>query len=340
MTIAFFDVKENWELKEIKKIFPKNKLVIYKETLQEVLDKGVDLSKVKCISVFIYSKCNKKNLDKLKDIELISTRSTGYDHISLDECKKRKIKVTNVPSYGEHTVAEFNMALLLTITRKIPQSIDRTRSGLFDFTGLRGVDLFGKTVGIVGFGKIGRSFALMCKSFGMKVIIYDISRKFATEKAKEMGVEYATLSRIYKESDIISLHLPLTPKTKKIINKKSLDQMKHGVILLNTARGDLVESKSLLQALKTGKVSFAGLDVIQGETLVKDEMELVDKEDRLRSKNYELLLHDHILMNHPNVILTPHNAFNSIDALKRILTTSNNNILNFTKKKLNENIIV
>lgn len=249
MTIAFFEVKEEWEKEAIRKAFPKKRIQTFETTLEDTdLNKYKDIS---ILSVFVYSKCSKKVLSQLPKLKMISVRGTGYDQVDLQYCKKHNITVTNVPSYGESTVAEFTLALLLAITRKVPESIARVRSGLFDFTGLRGMDLHGKTVGLIGFGRIGQKFAKMCKGLEMNVLVYDVNRKFATEKAKEVGVEVATLTKIYKEADIISLHMPLTEKTKHFVRRETLNKMKEGVILLNTAReGTLSNQKTSCKPLE------------------------------------------------------------------------------------------
>lgn len=326
MKIVFLEVKETWEKNMIKDAFPEAEMVKH----------GVDscsdelLKKVEILSSFIYSKLDAETLRKMPELKCIATRSTGYDHVDLDYCRKNNIAVYNVPHYGENTVAEFTFGLLLTISRKIIESVRRVQSGSFDFIGLRGFDIAGKTVGIVGFGNIGKRFANMCLGFEMKVLVSDPFLKKA--EAKKFGVELVDFDDLLARSDVISLHVPLTPKTKHIVNKQTIAKMKKGVILLNTARGDLIDSTALLDGLYKKKVAFAGLDVLEGEQMIKDELELL-REDSKKKYDMQILLEDHMLMNHSRVYVTPHNAFNTQDALERIVKTSLENINFFLKKK-------
>lgn len=338
MKIAFFEVKEEWEKKILKSEFKDYEIKIFEGTLQDTDLKN--FSNVDTICVFIYSICNEKILSKLPNLKNIATRSTGYDHIDIEFCKRKNITVSNVPSYGEQTVAEFTMALLLSISRKLIQSNQRVKSGLFDFTGLRGFDLKGKKIGLIGFGKIGQKFAKMCTAFDMEIVAYDKYRANYENYAKKLGVKFVSLSELFRASHIISIHVPLLPSTKHLLNAKSFSKMKNGVVILNTSRGDIINSRDLLDALNTGKVSFAGLDVLEGETLIKDETELLSSIPNFNKTTMKLILEDHILMNHNKVIMTPHNAFNTIDALKRILCTSVLNIKLIILKKKRENIIV
>lgn len=321
MKIAFLEVTESWEKEEIKKYYPKAK--IFEEKIQDL-----EISKLKefeIISVFIYSKVDEKILKNLPKVKMVATRSTGFDHININYCQKKNITVCTVPHYGENTVAEFTFGLLLSISRKIIDSVNRVKTGSFDFCGLRGFDLHGKTVGIIGFGNIGQKFAKMCKGFEMNVIAYDAFADKLENKAKEMGVKLVSLDNLYKQSDIISLHIPLFPQTKSMICETSIKKMKEGVILLNTSRGDLVDSSALLNNIYSGKIAFAALDVLQGEQLLKNEEEFLARKNKI-SEETELILEDHLLISNPKVYVTPHNAFNTIDALLRILHTTFENI--------------
>jgi D-lactate dehydrogenase len=325
MKIAFFEVTEAWERKGIIEAFG-DSCLIFDKPLQEV-----DLSvhqDIDAILVFIYSHCTSEQLSKLPNLKYLGTRSTGYDHIDKQYCNSKNIVVTNVPRYGENTVAEFALALLLTISRKVYSSIKRVRSGSFDFSGLRGFDLAKRTIGIVGFGNIGQKFAKMCKGLEMNILVYDTTPDKVSAKANEIGVTLVDLETLYKDSDIISLHVPLLPQTTRMINKESISKMKNGVVIINTARGDLINSSDLLDALMHEKVLAAGLDVLEGESMIKDELELLHKENKEVS-NMQILVADHMLMNHQNVFVTPHNAFNTQDALERILVTSLSSIKEF-----------
>ncbi len=332
--IAFFEVTQDWEKKLIHEKFPHEEIYISDKCIQ---DSNFDeFSDVEIVSPFIYSDCHKEILDKLPNLKLLATRSTGFDHLGLDECRNRNIIACNVPHYGENTVAEFTLAHLLNISRKLKSSIDRVRSGSFSFDGLRGFDLSGKIVGVVGFGNIGQKFAKMCKGLEMEVLAFDVFADKMRDKAEEIGVTFVDLDTIYAKCDVISIHLPLLESTKYMINDDSISKMKDGVVLLNTSRGELIRSSSLLNAINSGKIYAAGLDVLDGEALVKDEIELLANGD-LSSQEKDTILRDHILVNHPRVFVTPHNAFNTQDALERIMNTSLYNINQYLVDEVKEN---
>ena len=325
--IAFFEIEE-WEKDLIKKIFKKHKLYFFKNTLTEK-----NVSKIKdvdALAVFIYSKIDKAILDKLPRLKLITTMSTGFDHIDLEECKKRKITVCNVPTYGENTVAEHTFALILAISRKIPESIEKTRKGDFRLKGLRGFDLKGKTIGIVGCGSIGKHAARIAKGFEMNVLVYDHHKH--KKLANKVGFRYVSFEKLLRESDIITLQVPENKQTHHMINSKTLKLCKKGVIIINTARGGVIDSSALLKALKNKKIKYAGLDVLEGECFVKEEKELLHPEF-MKTCDLRTVLQNNILLGNPNVLITPHNAFNSKEALQRILDTSLENILGFLKRK-------
>jgi len=316
--IAFFQIKEDWERKKIREAFPNEDILIFEQEIEKA-----DLSLIRDIeiaSVFIYSDCSRKMLEKLPNLKHIVTRSTGFDHIDLEYCKYKGISVCNVPHYGENTVAEFTFGLLLTITRKIIQCYKRVKSGSFNFDGLRGFDLKDKKIGIIGAGSIGKHVIKIAKGFEMEILVYDKFPDANVEFQKEIGYRNVDLDTLFSESDIITLHVPLTPETKHILKKEAFDKMKDGVIILNTARGDLIKSEDLVEAINSGKIAYAGLDVIEGETYIKDELELLHKD--VSDENLKIMLEDHVLMNSNRVIITPHNAFNTQDALERIMDTS------------------
>ncbi|HOL83983.1 MAG TPA: 2-hydroxyacid dehydrogenase, partial [Thermoclostridium caenicola] len=194
-----------------------------------------------------------------QDIRILALRCAGYNNVDF-KAAYGKIHVVRVPAYSPHAVAEHAMALLLTLNRKIHRAYIRTRDFNFSINGLTGFDLFGKTMGVVGTGKIGRVFVDICKGFGMKVIAYD------PFPAKDSGIEYVELEELFRRSDIISLHAPLTKETYHIINQDSIALMKDGVIIINTSRGALIDSEALLEAIKNGKIGGAGLDVYEEES--------------------------------------------------------------------------
>ena len=326
--IAFFEIEE-WEKPYLKEKLKGHKLYFFDDVLNENnVNKAKDLD---IISIFIYSKINKKILDKLKKLKLISTRSTGFDHIDLKECKKRKIIVSNVPQYGENTVAEHTFALILNLTRKIHKAWERTRRLDFSQTGLRGVDLRGKTLGVVGSGSIGEHVIRMANGFEMKVIAFDV---FKNKKlAKKLNFKYVGFDYLLKNSDIITLHCPYNKHTHHLINKKNINIIKKGALLINTARGALVETDALVNALDKGILGGAGLDVLEEECYIKEDHQVMSK-NFPKKCDMKTIIENHILAKKDNVIVTPHNAFNSIEALQRILDTTLENIKGCLKGKV------
>ena len=325
--IAFFEL-EPWE----KKYFLKNLMNCEMHFIDDHLNESnvIEVKDVDAIGIFIYSVVTKKILEKLPNLKLITTLSTGFDHIDLKECKKRKITVCNVPHYGENTVAEHTFALILNLTRKLHKAYERTVRGNFSLDGLRGTDLQGKTIGVIGVGSIGIHIVRIAKGFEMKVIAYD---KFKNLKlAKRLGFKYVDSDYLLKNSDIITLHVPYNKSTYHLINKKAISNMKNGVIIINTARGGIIETSALLEGLQSGKVAAAGLDVLEEECFIKEEKQILSKHF-LKECDLKTILQNHILLKQDNVIITPHNAFNSWEALHRILDTTILNINSSLKKK-------
>jgi len=324
--IAFFELEE-WEKDYIKANLKDVQLKFFKSDLNARNAKKI--KDFEGVGVFIYSQINKKILDKLPKLKLITAMSTGYDHIDLKECRNKGIVVCNVPTYGENTVAEHTFALILALSRRIIDSVNRTRRGIFNLEGLRGFDLKGKTIGIVGCGNIGRHVARIAKGFEMKILVYDINRDM--KLAKKIGFKYSGFENLLKNSDIVSLHAPLLPATRNMINLNNIKLIKKGAILVNTARGGLVDGAAIIKALNKGILSGAGLDVLEEEELIKEEKQLLSKQFPMeRQQN---VLEQHILIAKDNVIITPHNAFNSNEALVRILDTTIANIKGFLKNK-------
>lgn len=282
------------------------------------------------IASFVYSKITRDMIERLPKLKLITTMSTGFDHIDLEYCKEKNIMVCNVPTYGEKTVAEHTFALILSLSRKIPQSIDNVRKLNFDLEELRGFDLEGKTLGIVGMGHIGANVAKIARGFDMKILVSD--PKPDKKILKQSGAKLVSFEKLLKKSDIISLHAPYNPHTHHLINKENIHLIKHGAYIINTARGALIETEALLLALDKKIIAGAGIDVLEEESFIKEERELLKRPQ----KNNQMLLtvmQDHLLIYNPQVIITPHNAFNSKEAMHRILDTTILNIEKFTGNK-------
>lgn len=329
MKIAFFELEE-WQEKEAKEKLKRHKLVFIKDPLNR--GNASKVGEYDAIAVFIYSRLGKDVLDKLPKLKLIATMSTGFDHIDMNYCRKKGITVCNVPSYGENTVAEHTFSLILSLSRRIYPSIKRTHeehSFETDST-LRGFDLKGKTLGIIGCGNIGKHVARIGLGFGMDVIVYDLHRNDAF--AMEMGFKYCGMEQIFRNSDIITLHVPYTKENHHLINQKSIRKMKKGVYIVNTARGAIIDTRALISSLQSGKIAGAALDVLEGECEIKEEMEVLKQKFKEKC-DLTIILADHMLMKMDNVIITPHNAFNSWEALHRILNTTIDNINSFSKSK-------
>ncbi|MFZ2500921.1 MAG: NAD(P)-dependent oxidoreductase [Minisyncoccia bacterium] len=267
-------------------------------------------------------------LDRFPAVKLIATRSTGFDHIDLAATKERGITVVNVPSYGENTVAEFTFALLLALSRRIPEAEASVRSGAFSPSGLRGFDLADKTIGVIGCGHIGTHVIRMANGFGMKVIVYETRQE--EERARTLNFTYTSLSDLLAQSDIVTLHVPYNAHTHHLINKENIGSMKKGAYLINTARGAIIETDALISALRNGTLAGAGLDVLEEEGDLVDEMTLLSA-PHPNEEALKITLENHYLITHPRVIVTPHLAFNTAEALERILSTTIENIQHFTE---------
>lgn len=286
------------------------------------------------VGVFVDSKVTADVLKTLPTVRLVTTMSTGFDHIDLAFCRKNHITVCSVPQYGSNTVAEHTFALILSLSRKIHVSRERTVRGDFRLEGLRGFDLKGKTIGLVGFGNIGQHVARIAQGFQMTVVASD-PRPGTGEKraaARRHGVRFLPLGRLFRQSDIISLHAPYTAQTRHLIDEKALRLVKPTALLINTARGGLVKTSALVRALQTGRLAGAGLDVLEEEQAIKEEKQLLSVHS-MGTKSHQIVLGNLLLAQHENVIVTPHNAFNSHEALERILSTTVENIKAFYRHK-------
>ena len=322
---AFFDIKET-DQKFLEKNKPENCEFVY---IQAPFHIGLDdnLEKIKdseILSIFTSSRTSEKLLKKLPNLKLITTRSTGYNNVDLEYCKEKDIAVVNVPRYGDVTVAEFTFALLLNVIRKVNIAHAELRQGSINLEKYTGNDLLGKTIGIIGTGAIGAYTAKIAYGFGMKILTYD---PFPSEELKEkLGVEYVELEELFKKSDIISLHVPSKKENFHMVNDAAFSEMKDGVIIINTARGEIMDTNALYNALMSGKVAGAGLDVLECEEIIANEELFLSKIDCVKKECLEKTLINHKLLDMPNVIITPHIAFDTIEAINRILQTTVDNI--------------
>ncbi len=321
MKIVIAEV-EDWERKSFLSLEDSHE-VIYEKGKITAAHADADI-----ISVFIYSALDPALLSLFPRLQLIATRSTGYDHINMEYCRQNNITVCNVPTYGENTVAEHVFALLLAISHRLFDSVERTRKGDFSTLGLQGFDLRGKTLGVIGTGNIGRHVIRIAKGFEMEVVAYDVAPQEAL--ASSLDFTYTSLERLYKQSDIITLHIPGGAANNRLLSTDAFNTIKEGAVLINTARGELIDAKALVRALSDKKISAAGLDVLPGEPLIREETELLRK-DFITQHDLETMLADHVLLRMPNVFITPHNAFNTKEAIRRILNTTLENIQAFLK---------
>lgn len=321
MKIAFFDTKEY-----DKRVFNKyNEKYGYDITYFEsklnsetaLLAKGYDV-----VCIFVNDNADSKTLKILQEngVKCIALRCAGFNNVSLEN--KGSLRVVRVPEYSPYSVAEHAVALLLNINRKIYKSYQRTKKYNFSIDGLLGFDIHGKTVGVIGTGKIGKVFIEIMNGFGANIIAYDL---FKNESAqKELGFKYVTLDELYEKSDIISLHCPLTEETERIINKESIEKMKEGVIIINCSRGKLINTDDLIAELETGKIGGVGLDVYEDEA---------DYFLRDLSNEYKRDKDLSILLSMPNVLITSHQAFFTQEAINKI---ANDTLENITKVINNE----
>ncbi len=314
MKVAFFDTKpydtpafiKYGDLNGVSFKFFETKL---NEDTAE-LAKGCD-----AVCVFVNDTVNAAVIDKLYGygIGLIALRSAGYNNVDVEHAFG-KIHVVHVPAYSPYSVAEHAAALLLTSVRRIHKAYNRTKDFNFSLSGLKGFDLYGKTVGVIGTGRIGRIFINICRGFGMKILAFD------RNPMQEEGVEFVELDELFKRSDVISLHCPLTSETYHIIDKKAIEKMKKGVIIVNTSRGALIDAAALLDGIKERKIGAACLDVYE------EEADIFFRDFSGHIINDDILAR---LISMPNVIVTGHQAFLTEEALNNIAETTVNNILSY-----------
>lgn len=322
MRIAFFDAKP-YDISSFEKFAEERNIKIkYYETKLNAdtaeLARGAD-----CVCVFVNDSLDKETVDKLYDdgVKLIALRCAGYNNVDLSACEG-KITVVRVPAYSPYSVAEHAMAMLLTSIRRIHKAYIRTKDFNFSLNGLTGFDLHGKTVGVIGTGKIGRCFIDICKGFGMNVLCYD---KFPV---KDSGLNYVSLDEIWGKSDVISFHCPLTEETYHILDETVVDKLKKGVVIINTSRGALIDAEALLDGIKSRKIGAACLDVYEEESdlFFRDVSGHILEDDVLAR-----------LISMPNVILTSHQAFLTDEALEGIAQTTTQNILDYFRTGKCEN---
>ncbi|MGO8771219.1 MAG: hydroxyacid dehydrogenase [Mycobacterium sp.] len=280
------------------------------------------------ISPFVDSRLDAELLARLPRLRLVATRSTGFDHIDLDYCAVHRIMVCNVPDYGDSTVAEHVFALLLGLARHLVDAAERTRRGVFTRSGLRGFELQGKVLGVIGTGRIGRRVIEIARGFGMTVVATDLYPDHTA--AARLGFRYAALVDTLAAADVLTLHVPATADTVHLISDREFAIMKPDMVLINTARGPVVDVAALIRALTAGQVAAAGLDVLPEEPVVREEAEIF-RNRAIAEPQLKTLVANHVLLGLPNVLVTPHNAYNTSEALHRIIQTTLDNIEAFAR---------
>lgn len=282
------------------------------------LAKGYDV-----VCIFVNDVANKEVIEILSSqgIKLIALRCAGYNNVDLQTAGQHGIQVVRVPAYSPYSVAEHTLALILTLNRKTHRAFNRVKEGNFSLNGLMGFDLYGKTVGLIGLGKIGSVTATILKGFGCRVLGFDVQKD---EEYIKIGIEYTSLDDLMRQSDIISLHCPLTPQTYHLINKEAILKMKKGVMIINTSRGALADSKALIEGLKNEHIGYLGLDVYEEEAhlFFEDFSEKVIQDDIFMR-----------LLSFPNVLITGHQAFFTKNALNSIAEITLQNITDYAHQK-------
>jgi D-lactate dehydrogenase len=303
-------------------------LAYFESSLKEKSVRLAENSDAVC--VFVNDRLTKEVIERLAavGVKLITLRCAGFNNVDIQIAHENNITVLRVPAYSPNSVAEHAVALILTLGRKTHKAYNRVREGNFSLERLTGYDLFDKTIGIIGTGKIGIVFARIMKGFGCNVVAYD---RYPNATVFEAGIPYLTLEELFRVSDIISLHCPLTPETHHIINSKSLSLMKNGVMLINTSRGKLIDTDAIIEALKYGRVGYLGIDVYEQEEKLffKDLSEMVIADDKIGR-----------LMSFPNVLITAHQAFFTDNALTQIASTTIRNITDFESNSTNKENLV
>lgn len=330
MKIAFFEITQEEEINFFKENLSNHELIFSDKPLEITSlpeDKDLDL-----ISVFVNSKVDADTINALPNLKAIFVRATGFDNIDMAGIKEKNIAVCNVPAYGSHTVAEFTFGLILSLTRKIYEAVNRTRlERRFSFENLRGIDLCSKTLGVIGTGKIGANVIKIAGGFEMNILAFDAYPN--QDLANNLKFKYVPLEELLKSADIVTIHVPYTKETHHLLNSQNIPLIKPGGILINTSRGGVIETEALFQAISNKQLSGVALDVLEDEAELKEEIELLSK-NAIPEEKYKLLLEEEVLMSLPQVIITPHMAFYTKEAEQSIRQTTLDNINSFLSGNL------
>lgn len=324
MNVVVFEA-EDWEAEGCRRLAPDHAVRCTAAELDR--SSAATYADAEVVATFVHSRLDAETLAALPRLRLIATRSTGFDHIDLAWCRSHGIAVANVPSYGDVTVAEHVFALLLALVRKLVPTVEGMRAGRFDQSDLRGSDLYGKTLGVIGTGRIGRRVIHIAQGFGMLVLATDVQPDTAFARAE--GFSYVPLADLLAAADVVSINVPANATTEGLIGEAEFSRMKPGAILINTARGNVVDVDALVRAVADGRLGGAGLDVLPQEPLMRDEAEVFRTTPDPASVRQ--MLANHVLMAAPNVLVTPHVAYNTVEARRRIVDTTLANIEAFAR---------
>jgi D-lactate dehydrogenase len=324
LKILFTDIQNDWEMDEFRKKLGSSYTI---ETVSSLEKVPAQIKDIDILSVFINDKLNKNRLQQFPRLKMIATRTTGYDHIDLDYARSAGILVCNVPAYGDNTVAEHTFALILSLSRNLRKAYLKNLAGDYSLNGLTGFDLKGRTIGIIGTGKIGLRVIQIARGFSMNVIAADPFPNALL--ADVLQYKYVPVPELLARSDIISLHAPYSKQTHHLINMGTIKYIEKRPLLINTSRGGLIETEALIKALDSEIISGAGIDVIEGEEL------LFNLEDQRMAKACDCEKHFQLIntlniLKRDNVVFTPHIAFNSKEAIMRIVDTTIDNIAAFS----------
>lgn len=322
MKIAYITPYEGEE-EIVRNLLPDHDVVFIPGAVTDSIPEEVQDAEV--ISLFVNSKLTEEMIDSMPNLKVIALRSMGFDHVPVAYAQEKGIQVGYVPKYGAQTVAEHAFTLLLSLSRNVPAMYDLLRrEGEIDVAAHEGFDLCGKTMAVIGTGNIGKRSCEIARGFRMKVMAFDLYPD--PDFAAMHDVEYDTMDNVLAAADVVTLHIPATDENHHLLNEETLAKLKPGAYIINTARGSLIDTVALLNALKSGHVAGAGLDVFEGEEYLKDEMKLLDPEQKAELSAFQAFVAEHELLDMDNVIMTPHMAFNTKEAKLEITETTVANI--------------
>ena len=331
-TIIFYDTKQFERVFFEKELFDKYNLEFKEYELTPDNDSSYLEENAEIISVFTGSRLTSETLYKFKKLKLILTRSVGFSHIDMEYCNENHILVANTPHYGDYTVAEFSFGILLNLVRRICYGVNELKNGdLYPET--FGMELCDKTIGIIGTGSIGEKSVKIAKGFSMNVICYDIKENVEVEE--KYGAKYVSLDTLCKLSDVIILHAPLTPNSYHLIDRDKISLMKEDVVIVNTARGELIDTEALYDALLDNKIKGAALDVLEYEETISNKR----PGENINLKNLRTSLINSKLLNLPNVIVTPHIAYDTKESVNRILEMTLVNLYQYANGEEIKNLV-